>query len=90
MDFLNKAESIGEKKSKIWNSSDTMTVAVAIWPFLIKEFFITNVTPVFDGVAQGSVLVDYQNSTGKLPNAKIVQSFDIELFKEKLLKYFDE
>ncbi|XP_051168832.1 uncharacterized protein LOC127286443 [Leptopilina boulardi] len=86
--FLNKVEAIYMPKAKSWSSVDTVTVAIAIWPNLIKKSIITNVTPVFDGAAKGSVLVDYRNSTGKPKNAKIIQSFDIELFKEKLLLYF--
>ncbi|XP_033229225.1 probable uridine nucleosidase 2 [Belonocnema kinseyi] len=90
VDFLNKAESIDKRKSRFWSSSDTMSVAVALWPNLIKDYLIINVTPVYDGAAEGAVLVDYTNSTGKSANAKIVLSFDLELFKDNLLKYFKE
>lgn len=59
-----------------------------MWPDLVKKSLITNVTPVHDGAAKGSVLVDYKNFTGKQPNAKIIREYDVELFKEKLLQYF--
>ena len=65
-----------------------MTLSLIMWPQIVKKSLITNVTPVYDGAAKGSVLVDYLNYTGKPQNAKIIQGYDVELFKEKLLEYF--
>ncbi|XP_033208244.1 inosine-uridine preferring nucleoside hydrolase-like isoform X2 [Belonocnema kinseyi] len=87
--FLNKAGRVGNQgKDRSWATIDAMTLSIIIWPDFVKKLLLTNVTPVYDGAARGSVLVDYKNFTGKQPNAKIVQEYDVELFKEKLLQYF--
>ncbi|XP_043473440.1 probable uridine nucleosidase 2 isoform X2 [Leptopilina heterotoma] len=88
--FLNKVEYNHLVNATRWSSVDTIAVSIAIWPNIVKKFIITNVTPVFDGAAKGSVLVDYKNSSGKQKNAKIIQSYDVEMFKEKLITYFAE
>lgn len=88
VEFLNKAEAIFLDNINEWSPADVLTVAIIIWPNLIKKFVVTNVTPIFDGAAKGAVLVDYYNKTGKPQNAKIIQSCDIELFKKNLLFYF--
>ncbi|XP_033232125.1 uncharacterized protein LOC117183076 [Belonocnema kinseyi] len=87
VDFLNKAETISSSKITDWTGDDALAVAVAIWPEMITHFLITNVTPVYGRTMRGAVLVDYQNLTSKPKNAKIVQSFDLDFFKSKLLNY---
>lgn len=90
MTFLNQAEAVvsNSNVSISWTAIDARIIATFCWPELILKSFLTNVTPVFDGAAQGSVLVDYLNITGKAHNANIIQSFDAELYKKKLLQYF--
>ncbi|XP_051160050.1 inosine-uridine preferring nucleoside hydrolase-like isoform X2 [Leptopilina boulardi] len=86
--FLNQAEAIVLINADSWISIDAIVIATFCWPNLINNSWTTNITPVYDGAAQGSVLVDYLNITGKLHNAKIIKSFDVELYKNKLLHYF--
>ncbi|XP_043473436.1 uncharacterized protein C1683.06c-like [Leptopilina heterotoma] len=90
VEFLNKVEAAFLAKVTKWTTVDTVAVAFAIWPEIIKNFTITNVTPVYDGAGKGSVLVDYRNKTGKPSNAKIINSYDVEMFKEKLIIYFSD
>ena len=90
VNFLNKAEAIGIGKLSTWSEVDGVAVATVLWPNIIKKFIVTNVTPVYDGAARGSVLVDYWNMTGKPHNAKIIQEYDLELFKAKLVQYFSD
>ncbi|XP_043261087.1 non-specific ribonucleoside hydrolase RihC-like [Colletes gigas] len=88
MNFLNNAESKTILRNNEWHPGDVMAAAVMIWPELIKTFIIRNVSPVVDGMARGTVLVDYTNSTGKPKNAKIIQSFNTTAFQEVLLEAF--
>lgn len=89
MKFLNQAEAIVLINADSWISIDAIVIATFCWPNLIINSWTTNITPVYDGAAQGSVLVDYLNITGKLHNAKIIKSFNVELYKNKLLHYFE-
>ncbi|KOC67707.1 putative uridine nucleosidase 1 [Habropoda laboriosa] len=86
MDFLNKAERISSLNSTSWSASDGMAAAVMIWPELITQSIVTNVSPVLDGLARGSILVDYNNLTSKETNTRIVQTFNVSAFQELLLK----
>ncbi|XP_076631399.1 uncharacterized protein LOC143346799 [Colletes latitarsis] len=88
VNFLNNADRKTISKHNEWSPADAMAAAVMIWPELIKTFTITNVSPVIDGMARGSVLVDYINSTGKPKNVKIVQTFNTTAFQELLLEAF--
>ncbi|XP_076180600.1 uncharacterized protein LOC143153381 isoform X2 [Ptiloglossa arizonensis] len=88
MNFLNKAEQKSLPHSTSWFSADAMAAAIMIWPEFIKTFTITNVIPVVDGMARGSVLVDYTNLTDRPKNVKIVQIFNTTAYKEMLLKAF--
>lgn len=88
VEFLNKAEKIFLTKTDSWTAIDGRIIAAFCWPNLILKSLLSNVTPVFDGAAQGSVLVDYINITGKAQNARIVQAFDVELYQKKLVQYF--
>ena len=85
---MNKAENYSLSSPYPWTSVDAVTVATVIWPEIIKQTLITNVSPIYDGAAMGSVIVDYMNLSGKPHNAEIIQSYDRELFKEKILEYF--
>ncbi|XP_031830245.1 nucleoside hydrolase [Nomia melanderi] len=86
--FLNKAERISLLHSTSWTSSDAMAAAVMIWPEFIETSIITNVSPVVDGMARGSVLVDYTNITDKPKNAQIIQRFNVTAFQDTLLQLF--
>ncbi|KAK2589328.1 hypothetical protein KPH14_007876 [Odynerus spinipes] len=86
--FLNKAESISLNKESAWHPADVITVATMIWPDIILQSTVKNVYPVVDGIARGSVLVDYTESTGRTKNAKIVQEYNVEKFQDILLHYF--
>ncbi|XP_076397506.1 nucleoside hydrolase isoform X2 [Megachile rotundata] len=86
MNFLNKAERISLSKSKSWTSADTMAAAIMLESKLITKSIVTNVSPVLDGVARGSVLVDYTNLTGRPENTKIVQSFNLTAYQKLLLR----
>ena len=88
VDFLNKVDAIMLSTTNSWSGIDAVATVIIIWPEIIKKFIVTNVTPVYDGEARGSVLVDYRNMTGKPHNAKIIQEYDLELFKAKLVQYF--
>lgn len=65
-----------------------MLCALTIWPEFITRSTLTNVEPVFDGAAQGSVLVDYADTTGRPKNVEILESFDVEGFQKLLLDVF--
>ncbi|XP_076277407.1 nucleoside hydrolase isoform X2 [Lasioglossum baleicum] len=86
MNFLNKAERVNLEHSTEWISSDAMTAAAMIWPNTIEASITTNVSPVIDGMARGSVLVDYAHSTGKPNNTEIIQKFNVTVFQNALLK----
>ncbi|CAK9818095.1 Probable uridine nucleosidase 2 [Anthophora quadrimaculata] len=88
VDFLNKAERVSLSNSNSWAVSDGMAAAVMIWPELITQSIETNVSPVFDGSARGSILVDYTNLTTREKNARIVQSFNTSAFQELVLEKF--
>ena len=72
----------------MWETGDLLLIALSLWPNLIKRTIITNVTPVYDGPGQGSVLVDYRNRTGKWHNVEILEAFDVENFKKFILHAF--
>lgn len=76
INFLNKAERINLSNSNSWYASDAMAAATMLWPQLIIKSIETNVQPVIDGLARGSILVDYTNLTKKSKNARIIQSLD--------------
>lgn len=89
MSFLNKAESkILKGSSKYWTSADLQATAVMIWPHISIESIITNATPVIDGAARGSILVDYAKTSGKPENVEIVQRIDGHEFQKKLIRHF--
>ncbi|XP_024226445.1 pyrimidine-specific ribonucleoside hydrolase RihA isoform X1 [Bombus impatiens] len=88
VNFLNKAERKSLTKSNSWSISDGMAAAIMLQPQLVTRSIITNVSPVIDGLARGSVLVDYTNLTGKPKNAKIVQAIDTDGFQQLLLDKF--
>ncbi|CAK9826768.1 Probable uridine nucleosidase 2 [Anthophora retusa] len=88
VDFLNKAERVSMSNSNSWAVSDGMAAAVMIWPELITQSIETNVSPVLDGLARGSILVDYTNLTTREKNARIVQSFNTSAFQELVLEKF--
>ncbi|XP_076653319.1 nucleoside hydrolase [Halictus rubicundus] len=88
MNFLNKAERVSLAHSTEWVSSDAMAAAATIWPTMIETSIVSNVNPVTDGTARGSVLVDYEHSTGKPNNAEIVRNFNATAFQDTLLKLF--
>ncbi|XP_078044096.1 nucleoside hydrolase [Augochlora pura] len=87
MNFLNKAERLSIANSTEWTPADAMAAAIMIWPELIEESTVTNVSPVTDGAARGSVLVDYTHLTGKSNNSEIVQCFNVTAFQDALLKH---
>lgn len=86
--FLNRAERISSSRTRSWNVADAMAAAAMLWPELITKSIVTNVSPVIDGLARGSILVDYTNLTGRQNNTKLVQSFNTTAFQELLLKKF--
>lgn len=88
VDFINNAERISIKKHKGWSAADAMAAATVLWPELITKSVVTNVYPVTDGSARGSVLVDYNGNTDRPKNAKIVQAFNMTAFQQLLLKKF--
>lgn len=86
--FLNKAESKSLKReSRFWTPADLLATAAMIWPQLTKKSIVTNLSPVVDGAARGSVLVDYRQTSGKPKNVEIVQQFDSEGFMKKILAH---
>lgn len=88
MQFLNKAERVSLLGSSSWIYADAMAAALIRWPDFNRKSVVTNLSPVFTGMAKGSVLVDYTNLTGKPKNAEILQLFNISAFKQKLLNLF--
>ncbi|PBC25616.1 nucleoside hydrolase-like [Apis cerana] len=88
INFLNKAERINLSSSNSWSASDAMAAAIILWPQLIIKSIETNVQPVIDGLARGSILVDYTNLTKKSKNVRIIQSFDTTTFQQFLLEKF--
>ncbi|XP_017876031.1 probable uridine nucleosidase 2 [Ceratina calcarata] len=88
VDFINKAERISLDKCDWWSSSDTMAIATVLWPELITKSVLANVLPVTDGIARGSVLVDYNGLTDRPKNARIVQSFNVTAFQQLVLEKF--
>nr|XP_034185268.1 uncharacterized protein C1683.06c-like isoform X1 [Osmia lignaria] len=85
MNFLNEAERLSLAKVESWISSDTMAAAVLLRPEIATRTIVTNVDPVLDGTARGSVLADFTNLTGRPENTRIILSFDVTAFKELLL-----
>ncbi|XP_076237552.1 uncharacterized protein LOC143181162 isoform X2 [Calliopsis andreniformis] len=88
VNFLNKAERQSLLQSTSWLTSDAMAASLIMWPEFVTKSIVTNLSPVFTGMAKGSVLVDYTNLTGKPNNAEIVQSFNISAFQQVLLEAF--
>ncbi|XP_057318972.1 uncharacterized protein LOC130663643 [Microplitis mediator] len=89
INFLNKAErKTFSSESLMWEPSDAMTAAVMLCPFLAKSTIEINVTPVTDGVARGTMLIDYSEKSGKTKNVEVIQEFHTEEFKRLLLYYF--
>lgn len=87
MSYLNKIERT-TLDGPVWNVGDLALSALVLWPELVTTTLITNVTPVYDGMAEGSVLVDYSNATSKPQNVEILQTFDVPRFKNLLLDIF--
>ncbi|XP_043289098.1 LOW QUALITY PROTEIN: uncharacterized protein C1683.06c-like, partial [Venturia canescens] len=85
--YLNKIEGRSLNKA-VWNVADVILCALTLWPDLITRSLVENEEPVYDGAAQGSVLVDYANKTGKPKNVEILDAFDVEGFKKLLLEVF--
>ncbi|KAF7387513.1 hypothetical protein HZH68_013190 [Vespula germanica] len=88
VDFLNKAERIALNSMVKWCPIDAIAVATMIWPSFILKSTLKNIYPIIDGAGRGSVLVDYEESTDRIKNAKIIQEYDMVMFKDKLLHYF--
>ncbi|XP_058797576.1 uncharacterized protein LOC131667858 [Phymastichus coffea] len=88
IEFLNKVEwkSFAVKREQ-WVSADATTVACMIEPSLINEYKVVNVQAVTDGLARGSVLVDYGQRTGKTDNSKIVLKINETVYKNMLIEY---
>lgn len=87
--FLNNAERIslidmGER----WNAADPMTAAILVLPKLIRKNITTNVYPVVDGIARGSILVDSTDLTQRPKNTIIVQEIDKSAYLSLLLESF--
>ncbi|XP_034943058.1 probable uridine nucleosidase 1 isoform X2 [Chelonus insularis] len=88
INFLNKAEQNLNRTQNVWQPADAMIAAVVLWPDLIDKILLTNVNPIIDGKARGSLLVDYSNLTSTTPNIEIIQEFNVEKFKNILITYF--
>ncbi|XP_076756606.1 inosine-uridine preferring nucleoside hydrolase [Xylocopa sonorina] len=88
VNFLNKAERVYLSKTDVWDPADAMAAAIMLWPKLITKSIVTNVSPVIDGLARGSVTVDYTNLTDRPKNARIIQSFDVNAFQQLVLEKF--
>lgn len=88
VNFLNKAERKSLTKSTSWGISDGMAAAIMLQPQLVTRSIVTNVSPVIDGLARGSILVDYTNLTGRPKNVKIIQAIDTDGFQQLLLDKF--
>ena len=86
VNFLNKAEQKSLTKSDSWSVSDAMAAAVMLQPQLVTKSIVTNVSPVMDGFARGSVLVDYANLTSRSKNTEIIQSIDTAAFQQLVLE----
>ncbi|XP_043288289.1 probable uridine nucleosidase 2 [Venturia canescens] len=87
MKYLNKIER-PTLNGPVWHVGDLALAALVVYPELISSTLVTNVTPVFDGSAEGSVLVDYANTTNKPQNVEILLSFDVPKFQNFLLDIF--
>ncbi|XP_058797504.1 pyrimidine-specific ribonucleoside hydrolase RihA-like [Phymastichus coffea] len=90
MKFINAIEHVAlNSPRKFYISADSLTVATMLWPQIIKSSIETYVQAVTDGAARGSVLVEYRKSIERAnkPNARIIQSVDIALFKEAFTYY---
>ncbi|CAL7942670.1 unnamed protein product [Xylocopa violacea] len=89
VNFLNNAERVYlAKADDTWNSADAMAAAIMLWPKLVTKSIVRNVNPVIDGLARGSVIVDYTNLTDRPKNARIIQSFNATAFQQLLLEKF--
>lgn len=86
--FLNKAEAKSMVTSDFWTLADLFISAVMIWPELSTNPLLTNVTPVIDGAARGTVLVDYSNLTSKPRNVELVREINVTRLQRKLLRHF--
>ncbi|XP_054016615.1 uncharacterized protein LOC128897017 isoform X2 [Hylaeus anthracinus] len=86
MRLLNKAEQVSLMNSTSWVVSDAVAAAIMIWPQFAQSSTVVNVSPVIDGMARGSVLVDYTNLTDKPRNTRIPKTFSMEAFKSEILR----
>jgi len=87
MTFLNQAES-KIRKLRTWQPCDSLIVAVMLWPNLITNSIVVNITPIMAGEARGGLLVDYSHATNKPINVEIIREIDVEEFKNILMYYF--
>ena len=86
---MHKVEAISIAKQKeTWSSVDAILAACILEPALITNDIVRNVDVVTnDGPAKGVVLVDYQGTSAKVVNTRIVLAFNETLFKEMLVRY---
>jgi len=83
--FLYQAEKKAlEKRNNTWLPADGIAMAIALKPNIIMQYFDTNLTPVLNGDARGSVVI---NSNSQEHNARVIKCFDKAAFKHLLLQY---
>lgn len=87
IEFLNKAERLSLQSATQWNSGDSLAATLMIWPEIIEKSTVTNVHPIIDGAAKGTVIVDYTNLSDRQPNAFIVQKVNTSQYQQKLISW---
>lgn len=85
--FMNKVEGMHRSRPR-WELPDLVLGAIALQPELITQSALVSAIPVVEGVARGSLDVDYYARTNKRKNVIIVGAFDVEGFKQMLLQAF--
>jgi inosine-uridine nucleoside N-ribohydrolase len=83
--YLNKIEGVILQKTTAWYAADTITVAILLWPELMTASTEMQMSPVMCNNMKGSVIVDV-NASQEKKNVQAVRSFNVEAYKDKLLK----
>lgn len=61
-----------------------MTMANVLDPKIITKSCLTHLVPILVGNARGAVVIDSNNP---VHNARIIENFDVDAFKNIIIKY---
>ncbi|XP_058808233.1 uncharacterized protein LOC131673887 [Phymastichus coffea] len=81
--FLNRAEYAVLERVGAWHAADSMALAAALWPELVRSSLEARMTAATCGPRDGAVRVDHKGAS----NVEIVRAFDVEGFKRRLLDH---